>query len=109
MRSDLYSWGTILGYVIAALFIVLLALSNDWVARIIGLKWWKRFQRVSYFGFIFTCAHAFAFQILESREVLWVCIVLLVTVLVFVGQSFGIAAIKKWRTGRLKQAVHPDG
>ncbi len=109
MRSDLYNWGTILGYVVAVLFIVLLALSNDWIVRKIGLKWWKRLQRVSYFGFIFTCAHAFAFQILESREALWVCVVLLVTVLVFVGQSFGIAAIKKWRTGQFKQAVHTDG
>jgi DMSO/TMAO reductase YedYZ heme-binding membrane subunit len=109
MRSNLYSWGTILGYVIAVLFVVLLTVSNDWMARIIGLKWWKRIQRVSYLGFILTCIHAFAFQILESREALWVCIVLLVTVLVFVGQSFGIAAIKKWRMGRFKQPVHTDG
>jgi len=70
IRSELYSWGTILGYVIAVIFIVLLVLSNDWMLRKIGLKWWKRIQRVSYFGFLFTCAHAFAFQVLESREAL---------------------------------------
>ena len=95
IRSDLYAWGTILGYVIAVLFIVLLVLSSDRMLRKIGLKWWKRIQRVSYFGFLFTCAHAFAFQVLESREALWVYVVLLITLLVLLAQAIGILSVKK--------------
>jgi DMSO/TMAO reductase YedYZ heme-binding membrane subunit len=99
IRSDLYTWGTVLGYVIAILFVVLLGLSSDRILRSVGLKWWKRLQRLSYFGFVFTCAHAFAFQVLESREMLWVLIVLLTTALVLLGQCFGLAAVRKWRGG----------
>ena len=95
IRSVLYSWGTILGYVIAVLFIVLLGLSNDRMVRVVGLKWWKRVQRVSYLGFIFTCAHAFLFQALESRQALWIGVVLIVTVAVFVGQGCGIVSTKR--------------
>jgi DMSO/TMAO reductase YedYZ heme-binding membrane subunit len=95
VRSALYSSGTILGYVIAVLFFILLGLSNDRMVRAVGLKWWKRVQRLSYLGFIFTSAHAFAFQALESREAQWVFVVLLVTVSVCIGQGFGIASAKR--------------
>jgi DMSO/TMAO reductase YedYZ heme-binding membrane subunit len=95
VRSQLYIWGTILGYVIAVLFIVLLGLSNDRILRKVGVIGWKRLQRLSYAGFIFTCAHAFAFQILESREMLWIMVVSFVTLLVLIGQGYGFAAIKR--------------
>ena len=97
IRADLYSWGTILGYVIAVLFVILLGLSNDRMVRIMGLKWWKRIQRASYFAFLFTCAHAFAFQILESRAMLWVFVVLLATALIVFAQAFGFSAVRKVR------------
>jgi sulfoxide reductase heme-binding subunit YedZ len=106
IRRELYSWGVILGYVIAVLFIVLLALSNDWIVQKVGLKWWKRIQRVSYLGFLFTSAHAFAFQALESREVLWIIVVLLITLLVLFGQASGIASVKKGRAKRLPKVAH---
>lgn len=101
IRSELYSFGTIIGYVIAVLFIVLLTLSNDWMVRKIGLKWWKRIQRLGYLGFLFSCAHAFVFQILESRETLWIIVVMFVTVLVLIGQGYGIASIRRLRIRRL--------
>jgi sulfoxide reductase heme-binding subunit YedZ len=102
IRSELYSWGTISGYVIAVLFVVLLALSNDWAMRKIGLKWWKRIQRVSYVGFLLTCVHAFLFQVLESREALWVVVVILITLAVFFGQVRGIYSIMKAGTSKLQ-------
>ncbi len=108
IRSELYRWGTILGFVIAVLFIVLLTLSNDWMVRKVGLKWWKRIQRLSYLGFLFTCVHAFVFQVLESREILWIVVVLLVTVLVLIGQGYGFATVKRSPTGQLRKAVHTD-
>jgi sulfoxide reductase heme-binding subunit YedZ len=102
IRSELYSWGTISGYVIAVLFIVLLALSNDWAMRKIGLKWWKRIQRVSYVGFLLTCVHAFLFQILESREALWVVVVIIITLAVFFWQVRGIFFIMKAGASKLQ-------
>jgi DMSO/TMAO reductase YedYZ heme-binding membrane subunit len=74
----------------------------------VGLKWWKRIQRVSYLGFLFTSAHAFAFQALESREVLWIIVVLLITLLVLFGQASGIASVKKGRAKRLPKVAHTD-
>ncbi|UCG73059.1 MAG: ferric reductase-like transmembrane domain-containing protein [Chromatiales bacterium] len=106
VREALYLWGTILGYVIAVLFIMLMGLSNDWMVRKVGLKWWKRLQRASYAAFIFTCAHAFMFQVLETRAAVWVVVVALVTVLIIAGQGLGIAAIRKLRDGK-PRAVEP--
>jgi DMSO/TMAO reductase YedYZ heme-binding membrane subunit len=97
IRSNLYSWGTIFGYVIAVLFIVLLVLSSDWMMRKVGLKWWKRIQRVSYLGFILTCIHAFIFQVLETRSLVWVLVVLVITVMIAAGQWMGVRAVRKNR------------
>ncbi len=108
IREELYLWGTILGYVIAVLFIVLLVLSNDRIVRKVGVKWWKRIQRASYGAFIFTCAHAFAFQVLETRQALWVGLVLGVTTLVILGQVLGIVFVTKLRMGRLGKATQTN-
>jgi sulfoxide reductase heme-binding subunit YedZ len=97
IRSSLYTWGTIFGYVIAVIFIVLLVLSSDWMMRKVGLKWWKRIQRISYLGFILTCIHAFAFQVLETRSLFWVLVVLVITVAIITGQYVGIRAVRRNR------------
>jgi DMSO/TMAO reductase YedYZ heme-binding membrane subunit len=96
----LYSWGTISGYVIAVFFVVLIGLSSDRALRFLGLKWWKRIQRVSYLAFIFTCAHGFAFQILESRELIWIGVVGMVVLITLAGQIFGIATVRKPALGK---------
>jgi methionine sulfoxide reductase heme-binding subunit len=109
IRSELYSWGTISGYVIAVIFIVLLGLSSDRTLRFLGVKWWKRIQRVSYLGFIFTCAHGFAFQVLESREMLWIGVIGLVILITLTGQAFGIVSVRKWRSLKMHKPLHTDG
>jgi sulfoxide reductase heme-binding subunit YedZ len=100
VRSELYSWGTISGYVIAVFFVVLIGLSSDRALRFLGLKWWKRIQRVSYLAFIFTCAHGFAFQILESRNLIWIGVVGMVVLITLAGQIFGIATVRKTALGK---------
>ena len=65
-------------------------------------------DNIYYLGFLFTCAHAFVFQVLESREILWIVVVLLVTVLVLIGQGYGFATVKRSPTGQLRKAVHTD-
>jgi len=95
VRSTLYNSGTISGYVIALLFIVLLLLSSDWMVRKVGLKWWKRIQRFSYLSFILTCIHAFEFQVLEARPLFWVVVVAAVAIVTVAMQCMGFLAVKK--------------
>ena len=95
VRSTLYTSGTIAGYIIAVLFIILLALSSDWMLRKVGLKWWKRMQRLSYLGFILTCIHAFEFQMLETRPLFWVVVVAAIAVVTFTGQYIGFLAVRR--------------
>jgi len=95
IRNSLYSLGTIFGYIIAVLFIVLLLLSSDWMLRKLGLKWWKRIQRLSYLGFALTALHSFAFQVIETRPLVWVAVVLVITALICIGQYMGFMAAKR--------------
>lgn len=98
IRSELYSSGTISGYVVAVLFILLAALSNDRMLRLLGMKRWKRIQRTSYIVFLLTCGHAFAFQVLETRPAIWVSVVLLVLLIIASSQAFGLFSILRSRT-----------
>jgi sulfoxide reductase heme-binding subunit YedZ len=95
IRNSLYSLGTIIGFFVAVLFIVLLLLSSDWMLRKLGLKWWKRIQRVSYLVFALTVLHALAFQVLETRALVWVIAVFAITALILVGQYMGFMAVKR--------------
>ena len=99
IRYALYTAGTILGYLIAVIFLLLLSLSNDRMMRIIGRKWWKRLQRASYFAFVFTCIHAYAFQVLETRPALWIVVVSIVFAAILLAQRQGISAVRKFRAG----------
>ena len=104
LRSQLYSWGAILGYIIAVLFLLLLSLSSDLAIRLIGMRWWKRLQRSAYFAFAFTVIHAFAFQILESRTAWLIGPVVLVTLLILASHFWSMRAFIK----RKKVLAPPD-
>ncbi len=89
VRDQLYLWGTIFGYVVAVLILVLLLISSDRALRKIGTRWWKRLQRLAYVIFVATVAHAFAFQVLESRPLVWVVTVAAVFIAVLAMQIAG--------------------
>ena len=82
MRSGLFSWGSVTGFVAGLIFLLLLALSNDYVLRWLGPKWWKRLQRSSYTAFFLFVLHGYAFQALERRA--WPLVGTLVAVTVAV-------------------------
>lgn len=94
IRNSLYMWGTIVGYLVALLFILLLSLSNDWAVRKVGIKWWKRLQQTAYLIFIFTVVHAFAFQVLEDRQKIWMLVIAFLSVIVVWLQIRGYLARK---------------
>jgi DMSO/TMAO reductase YedYZ heme-binding membrane subunit len=95
VRRELYFWSVIAGLVIAALFLLLLALSSNAALRMVGARWWKRLQRASYAAFALTAAHGVVFQIIESRSTPLVAAFALLTTAVIVGQCAGVVTIRR--------------
>jgi sulfoxide reductase heme-binding subunit YedZ len=95
LRADLFSWGSIIGFLVGILVLMLLVLSNNKIFKLIGPTWWKRLQRFAYPAFVLTVLHGFAFQALEARNVLLIWIVLVVFIGVLVLQISGYRTIKK--------------
>jgi len=107
MRSGLFSWGSVTGFAAGLIFLLLLALSNDYVLRWLGPKWWKRLQRSSYTAFFLFVLHGYAFQALELRA--WPLVATLVAVTVAVSwlQIRGARATRHARA-RAKPHLRPD-
>ncbi len=95
MRESLFSWGSIVGFLVGVFVLLLLILSNNAIMRFVGSTWWKRLQRFAYAVFVLTVLHGFAFQALEARNVLLIGIVFAVFIGVLILQIFGFRATKK--------------
>jgi DMSO/TMAO reductase YedYZ heme-binding membrane subunit len=74
-------------------------LSSDRALRKIGMTWWKRLQRASYAAFLFTSIHAVAFQVIESRSLVWVGVILVVSIIIAGLQLTGVLSILRAGTG----------
>ena len=107
MRSGLFSWGSVTGFVAGLIFLLLLALSNDYVLRWLGPKWWKRLQRSSYTAFFLFVLHGYAFQALERRAWPLVGTLVAVTVAVLGLQIRGARATRHARA-IAKPHLRPD-
>lgn len=94
VRTTLFLWGSITAYAIGILLILLFVLSNDRILKWLGVKWWKRLQRSAYLAFILTIIHGFIFQLLESRNLVLVSLLLIVFLLVLIMQSIGFIAVR---------------
>lgn len=97
LRRLMYRWAVLGSLVIAALFVMLLALSNNLSIRWLGPRWWKRLQRASYPAFVLTVGHSIAFQILEARTIGLVIALAFVTLAVLVAQYTGWATLRGLR------------
>jgi sulfoxide reductase heme-binding subunit YedZ len=95
VRMDLFSWGSITGFLVGIFVLLLLILSNNTIMRFVGSTWWKRLQRFAYLTFVLTVLHGFAFQVIEARNVFLVGIVFAVFIGVLILQIFGFRAVKK--------------
>jgi DMSO/TMAO reductase YedYZ heme-binding membrane subunit len=89
VRELMYRWAVLGSLLIAALFVLLLALSNNFAIRLLGNRWWKRLQRASYPAFALTVGHSIAFQILEVRSAWLVAAFVIITAAVVVAQYAG--------------------
>jgi DMSO/TMAO reductase YedYZ heme-binding membrane subunit len=94
VRELMYRWAVLASLLIAVLFLLLLALSNNRAIRLLGNRWWKRLQRVSYPAFALTVGHSIAFQILEARTAWLVAAFVIITGTVLVAQYAGHARLR---------------
>lgn len=67
LRVGMFGFGNYAGLVAALLFLMLLAISNDFSLRRLGAMKWKSFQRWTYVAVALTAGHAVAFQNVEKR------------------------------------------
>lgn len=95
LRASLFLWGSIVGFVVGIIVLLLLALSNDRIIRWLGAKWWKRLQRSAYLAFVLTVLHGFAFQALESRHFALIGLVLAISFAVVVLQISGARSVRR--------------
>jgi len=96
-RRLMYTWAVIGSLVVAAIFLLLLALSSNRAISLVGPARWKRLQRASYPAFALTVAHGAAFQLIEARSAWLVTLLWAVALLVLLSQAAG------WR--RVRAAV----
>ena len=94
-RGGLFLWGSLIAYLVGILLVMLLAISNNKAMHWLGVRWWKRLQRMAYLVFIFTVIHAWAFQLLEARDPLLTGLLLLLTLLVVGLQLVAFVVMKR--------------
>jgi sulfoxide reductase heme-binding subunit YedZ len=68
IRYTLFTAGSVLGFMVTLILLLLISLSNDVSLRRLGVKRWKWLHRSSYLGFLFIVVHGVAYQILERRN-----------------------------------------
>jgi sulfoxide reductase heme-binding subunit YedZ len=96
LQTTQFGFANYTGLGAALLFLVLIAISNDFSIRAMKLKRWKSFQRWTYAAFLLTSAHGIAYQVIEKRHMPWVVIFSAALIGVVVGQSLGFFQIR-WR------------
>lgn len=72
LQNTKFGFANYVGLVAAFLFLLLLAISNDFSLRRLGTPRWKSIQRWAYVAFVLTAAHGIAFQLVEKRRLPWV-------------------------------------
>ncbi len=77
------------GLAATLVFIMLLALSNDWSLRTLGISRWKRLQQWTYAAFAMTAVHAILFQCVENRRLPWIVFFAAAAAITIVAQGLG--------------------
>ena len=85
-RNRLFSWGSIGGTLAGILLLIPFAISSDRALRALGKQRWRKVQWLAYPAFLLTALHGFAFQLLESRNVILLA--------VLVGLSLGVIGMR---------------
>lgn len=74
LQNKQFGFANFTGLAAALLFVMLLAISNDYSLRALKTQRWKFLQRWAYAAFALTVAHGIAYQLIEKRHRPWVLI-----------------------------------
>ena len=89
MRVDAFGLTNWVGLGVACVFVLLLALSNDWSLRRLNRMRWKSMQRSVYPAAVLAVLHGVVYQVLEQRSPRWVLVFASIVVFVAVAQLLG--------------------
>jgi sulfoxide reductase heme-binding subunit YedZ len=89
LQATAFGAANYIGLIAAALFAMLLALSNDWSLRALGTPRWKSLQRWTYAALVLTLVHSILFQYVEKRRVPWILFFVTTALATLVVQSLG--------------------
>lgn len=89
LQASAFGAANYIGLIAAALFAMLLALSNDWSLRALGTPRWKNLQRWTYAAFILTLVHSVLFQYVERRRMPWILFFATAVLVTLAAQSLG--------------------
>lgn len=88
------------GLAATLLFLMLLAISNDWSLRTLGTPRWKRLQQWTYAAFALTAIHTILFQCVEKRHVPWVIFFAATVLITTAAQALGFRLRRQRQVGR---------
>lgn len=90
LQLNVYGFSNDSGLFATILLLLLLALSNAVSLRVLKGKWWKRMQRLTYLLALLAVAHTVGYQYLNVRGELLFVVVIILSMLVLVCQTWGI-------------------
>src|SRR5579884_826419 len=89
LQKNEFGFANYVGLAAAILFLLLLAISNDFSLRRLGTRRWKSIQRWAYAAFALTVAHGIGFQMVEKRHLPWVVFFALIVAAALIVQAMG--------------------
>jgi sulfoxide reductase heme-binding subunit YedZ len=94
IQKSTFGFANYVGLAATLIFVMLLAISNDFSIRSLGSRSWKSIQRWTYAAFGLTVAHGIAFQIVEKRRIPWVIIFAGMATVALVLQFLGLLRVR---------------
>ena len=72
LQNTLFGFANFVGLAAALIFLMLLAISNDFALRRLGTRGWKSLQRWTYVALGLSVVHGIAYQVIEVRLLPWI-------------------------------------
>ena len=94
LRVDPFGLTNWVGLLAALVFVLLLALSNDWSLRRVGRARWKTLQRFVYPAAMLVVLHGAVYEVLEKRNPGWVLVFISTVMLVVLVQCLGFRRLR---------------
>jgi methionine sulfoxide reductase heme-binding subunit len=95
LQGTQFGLANYLGLLAALLFVMLLAISNDWSLRALGIRAWKSAQRWAYLATALTVIHGYLFQAVEKRHRSWILFFILLAALTLCMQIAGFHKLRR--------------